>query len=106
VKLVFSPGHRYLFGDVTIRQEVDTLRGESPHEDITDDIVQRQLDYQPGDFYNLSLRLSSERNLNRLGIFDLRSIETFVPPPGDSGIYVPSRVTIRPRTNTNWRRNC
>ena len=97
VKLVFSPGHRYLFGDITIRQEVDTVRGEVRREDITDEIVLRQLDFAPGDFYNQSLRLNSERNLNRLGIFDLRSIEMFVPPREDSSIYVPSRITIRPR---------
>ena len=97
VKLVFSPGHRYVFGDITLRQEVDTLRGEVPHEDITDEIVLRQLDYKPGDFYSLARKLSSERNLNRMGIFDLRSLETFVPQPEDSSILVPSRVTIRPR---------
>lgn len=44
VKLVFSPGHRYIFGDITLRQDVDTLRGEAFREDITDDIVLRQLD--------------------------------------------------------------
>jgi outer membrane protein assembly factor BamA len=97
VKLVFSPGHRYLFGDVTIRTEIDTTRGETTRDDITDDIILRQLDYKPGDFYSLSQKLSSERSLNRLGIFDLRSIETFVPPPADSSIFVPSRITLRPR---------
>lgn len=97
VKLAFDPGHGYLFGDVTIRQEVDTLRGETRREDITDDLILRQLDYKPGDFYSLTRQLSSERNLNRMGIFDLRSIEAFVPPRTDSSIYVPTRVTIRPR---------
>ncbi|HSQ75053.1 MAG TPA: BamA/TamA family outer membrane protein, partial [Bacteroidota bacterium] len=97
VKLVFSPGHRYLYGDITIRQEVDTARGEVRREDITDELVLRQLDFAPGDFYSHSRRLSSERSLNRLGIFDLRSIEMFVPPREDSSITVPSRITIRPR---------
>ena len=97
VKLVFDPGHRYVFGDITIRQELDTLQGETPRDDITDEIILRQLDYAPGDFYSLSRRLGSERNLNRMGVFDLRTIETFVPPRGDSSIFVPSRVTIRPR---------
>lgn len=97
VKLVFDPGHRYLFGDITIRQELDTLRGETVREDITDGIILRQIDYAPGEFYSLARRLSSERNLNRMGLFDLRSIETFVPPRADSSIYVPSRITIRPR---------
>lgn len=51
VKLVFDPGHRYLFGDITIRQEVDTLRGEATRDDITDEVIRRQLDYAPGEFF-------------------------------------------------------
>ncbi len=97
VKLTFSPGRRYLFGDITIRQETDTLRGEFHRDDITDDVILRQIDYHPGDFYSLANKLSSERNLNRLGIFDLRSIETFVPARDDSSYTVPSRITLRPR---------
>ena len=97
VRLAFHSGHRYLFGPISVRQEVDSLRGEQPHPDITDEIVVRQMDYQPGDFYSLAKRVMSEHNLNRLGIFDLRRIEAFIPPPEDSTIWVPSRVTIRPR---------
>jgi outer membrane protein assembly factor BamA len=97
VKLVFDPGPRYLFGDVTVRQAIDTLRGETHRDDITDDLILRQLDYLPGDFYSLTRQQSSERNLNRMGIFDLRSIEAFVPPRTDSSITIPTRVTIVPR---------
>ena len=97
IRLIFHPGHRYLFGPITVRQEIDTARGEQPRPDITDDIVLRQMDYQPGDFYSLARRIDSERNLNRLGIFDLRRIETAVPRAQDSSIFVPSLVTIRPR---------
>ncbi len=97
VKLAFDPGHRYVFGDITVRQEVDTLDASPPREDITDEIILRQMDYQPGDFFSLDKKISSERNLNRLGIFDLRTLDVYVPPRGDSAIIVPSRVTIRPR---------
>jgi len=97
VKLVFDPGHRYVFGDITVLQEVDTLNAETLREDITDEIILRQMDYQPGEFFSLEKKISSERNLNRLGIFDLRSLAVFVPPRRDSAIAVPSRVTIRPR---------
>jgi len=97
IRLLFRPGRRYLFGPITVRQEIDSLRGEQEHMDITDEIVVRQMDYKPGDFYSLANRISSEHSLNRLGIFDLRRIETFVPPPGDTSIFVPSRVTFRPR---------
>ena len=64
--------------------------GEVVRQDITDDLVTRQMDYKPGDFYSLSKRLASEQSLNRLGIFDLRRIETFVPAPSDTSIWVPS----------------
>ncbi len=97
VRLMFAPSHRYLFGAIEVRQEIDTLRGEEPRPDITDEIVLRQLDYRPGDFFSLEQKTSSERNLNRLGVFDLRSIDMIVPPPSDTSVLIPSRVTIRPR---------
>lgn len=97
VRLAFRPGHRYLFGPIVVAQEVDSIRGEQPRPDITDEIVVRQMDYRPGDFYSLSKRIASEHSLNRLGIFDLRRIETFISSPEDTTIEVPSRVTIRPR---------
>ncbi|HEX9006820.1 MAG TPA: BamA/TamA family outer membrane protein, partial [Bacteroidota bacterium] len=65
--------------------------------DITDEIVERQLDYRPGDFYSQELRRSSERNLNRLGVFDLRRIEVTVPPNADTAITIPSHIVIRPK---------
>jgi outer membrane protein insertion porin family len=97
VVLTFHPGKRYIFGPITIRQEVDSLRGAPYRYDITDDILLQQLDYQPGDFYSLENKISSERNLNRLGIFDLRQIELLVPPQSDSAVAIPSVITIRPR---------
>lgn len=97
VKLAFAPGHRYIFGNITVQQDVDTLNAEAPREDISDEVILRQMDYQPGEFFNLEKKISSERNLNRLGIFDLRKIDFFVPPREDSAIAIPSLVTIRPR---------
>jgi len=97
VKLMFDPGHRYVFGGITVQQEVDTLNAESPRDDISEEIILRQMDYQPGEFFSLEKKISSERSLNRLGIFDLRSLDIFVPPRTDSAISIPSRVTIRPR---------
>jgi outer membrane protein assembly factor BamA len=97
IRLEFRAGRRYLFGPITVKQEIDTLHGERYREDITDEIVTRQMDYQQGDFYSLARRISSEHNLNGLGIFDLRRIETYVPSAEDSSIEIPSRVTLRPR---------
>jgi outer membrane protein assembly factor BamA len=97
IKLFFRAGHRYIFGPITVKQQIDTALGGKLREDITDEIVTRQMDYAPGDFFSAAKRLTSEHNLNRLGIFDLRRLDTFVPPMGDSSIRVPSQVTIRPR---------
>jgi len=97
VVLTFDHRRIYWFGDVQIRQDVDTLRGMVPREDITDDIILKQLDYKPGDLYNLDGKLSSEQNLNRLGIFDLRRLETPVPQATDTAKYITTFISIRPR---------
>jgi outer membrane protein insertion porin family len=97
VVLSFDAGKRYLFGPITIRQEQDSLRKNSTRKDITDDIILRQLDYKPGDFYSRTSRINSEKNLNRLGVFDLQGIKCVIPPNNDTSIYVPSFITIRPR---------
>ena len=91
VLLTFDLGKRYVFGEIHVTNE-DTLR-----DDITDDIVFSQLDYKPDDFYNYSSRISSERNLNRVGIFDQARIETDVPPNDSPSIFVASRISVRPK---------
>ena len=91
VVLTFSLGKRYVYGPIDVRNE-DSLR-----DDITDDIVLSQLDYQPNSFYNYSAKVSSERNLNRIGIFDQARIETDVPTNDDPNFLVTSRITVRPK---------
>ncbi len=95
--LTFSAGKRYLFGPITIEQVTDSVRGTPKREDITDDIILRHLDYHPGDVYSLDNRISSEKNLNRLGVFDLQRINVDIPTNADTSIYVPSFIAIRPR---------
>ncbi len=97
VVLSFKPGKRYRFGTITVEQEVDSARGIERRPDITADILLRHLDYKPGDFYSIDARVNSERNLNRLGILDLRRIDLMIPPLTDTSIMVPSTVVIRPR---------
>ncbi len=97
VVLAFAGGRRYRFGPITVEQEVDSLRGVMRRNDITDDIILEQLDYKPNDFYSEEVREKSERNLNRLGIFDLRKIDVAVPPLADTAIMVPSHIVIRPK---------
>ncbi len=97
VVLRFDMGRRFRFGDITVTQEIDTLRGEKPRPDITDDIVLQQLDYHKGDFYSYNDLVHSEGNLNRLGVLDLRSIDKVVPSNADTSIFVPTSITVHPR---------
>ncbi len=97
VTLTFRAGRRYRFGPITVEQDVDTLRGVMHRDDITDDIVLEHLDYKPNDFYSEEVREKSERNLNRLGIFDLRKIDVDIPALSDTAIMVPSHILIRPK---------
>jgi outer membrane protein assembly factor BamA len=90
--LHFSPGRRYLFGDIHVRQEPDSLR----REEITDDLILNQLDYQPGDHFSEARRRTSERNLNRVGIFSEARISTTVPPDSLRSNKVVSLITVRP----------
>ena len=92
VTLAFDIGRRFVWGDITIKNTLDSTR-----EDITPDIILRQMDYQYGDFYSANALRSSEQNLNRVGIFDQARIETTVPPNSDTSILVASRVTVKPK---------
>ncbi|MEK9138889.1 MAG: BamA/TamA family outer membrane protein, partial [Bacteroidota bacterium] len=56
-----------------------------------------QLDYKYGDFYSHASRLSSEQNLNRVGVFDQARIAVDVPPNSDPSILVASTITVRPK---------
>jgi outer membrane protein assembly factor BamA len=96
IYLVFSMSLPYAFGPVTITQEVDTTRGETLRSDITDELVMDHLDYAPGQLFSLQKKLNSEANLNRLGIFELHTIELAVPPESDSTRLVRSRINLRP----------
>ncbi len=95
IRLFFVPNKRYQFGEITVEQVVDTMRGDRARPDITDDLIVDHLDYRPGDVYSLGKKLASEGNLNRLGIFELRGLEAQVPEPEDTSITVPSLITIR-----------
>jgi len=97
VVLAFDHRNVHWFGDVHIRQDVDTAHGAAVRDDITDDIILKQLDFKAGDLYNVDAKINSEQNLNRLGIFDLRRLETPVPQVGDTSKYLQTFITIRPR---------
>ncbi|HCV41947.1 MAG TPA: hypothetical protein DGH68_00565 [Bacteroidetes bacterium] len=92
VTIAFDIGRRYQWGDVSIKNELELAR-----DDITPGIILRQLDYKVGDFYSSATRLSSEQNLNRVGIFDQVRIEAVASSNPDSCCYVMSNITVRPK---------
>lgn len=92
VVLAFSPNRRYRFGAIDIINELDSTR-----KDIDSIDVLRQLDYEPGNIYNTDALKSSERNLNRTGIFDLARITIQVPAQESDSTTVDSRVRLRPK---------
>jgi outer membrane protein assembly factor BamA len=97
VVLMFRMGRKFRFGDITVVQEVDSIRGGQRRTDITDDIILDHLDYTPGEFYGAQKIANSQVGLNRLGILDLRSIKEEVPSPEDTAATVKTTVTYLPR---------
>jgi outer membrane protein insertion porin family len=97
VLLRFDLGRVYFFGPITIRQEIDSVRSSGFRDDITDEILLHQLTYVPGKRYSIEDSVSSASNLNRLGIFDLRSMDMRVPRRTDSAVTVPTSILIRPK---------
>ncbi len=85
----FSTGRQYNFGPISVTVD-------PPREDITPNLALRQLDFVPGDLYSEQKKASSERNLNRLGIFESARIETGVNPDSTSHL-IPISLFIKPR---------
>ncbi len=90
VVLSFDIGDRFLFGPITILRADTTI--DHP---VTDEIVLDHLEYREGKFYSNIEVIESERNLNRLGLFDVARIKVFPPPNEDTAISVPSTVLLR-----------
>ncbi|MBI3586310.1 MAG: BamA/TamA family outer membrane protein [Ignavibacteriales bacterium] len=91
LSFAFTPGKRYQFGIIAIQQD-STAVGR-----VEDDVIRRHLDFARGDFFNESKKVDSERNLNRLGVFEASRIEAVVGSQTDSLLEVPTRVFVRSR---------
>ena len=91
VVIAVSRGRRYQFGRITIRQD-STVAGQ-----VEEEVIRQHLDFQRGDFYSQAKRIDSERNLNRLGIFETSRIEPIVGAKSDSLLEIPMRVFVRAR---------
>ncbi len=86
----FSLGRYYQYGEATVHID-------PPREDITPELVLRHLDYAKGEQYSKQKTISSERNLNRLDLFEAVRIET--PQLSDSlpSMYIPTDIYLKPR---------
>ncbi len=91
VEFRFTPGERYKFG--TIQVETDTTTSER----VEDEIVLRHLDFRTGDVYSETKKIESERNLNRLGVFEIAQLEHISARANDTARTIPIRINVRPR---------
>jgi len=91
VIVAVSRGKRFVFGDVSIREDT-TVTGN-----VDNDVIRQHLDFKQGDFYSEAKRRDSERNLNRLGVFETSRIEPIVAMKSDTAREIPMQVYVRPR---------
>ncbi len=91
IYFTFQPGERYRFGNIEV---VHDTTGASP---IDKNVILRHLDFKQGDYYSEEKKLESERNLNRLGVFDASRIENLETDNVSEIHVVPIRVTVRTR---------
>ena len=93
IKVIFglNPGSRYVFGAIGVKQDSTVT------ERVDDDVVLQHLDFVPGDFYSRAKRADSERNLNRLGVFETSRIEPVIGLKSDTLNNIPMQIFVRPR---------
>ena len=91
VMLTFRSNLRYRFGEIVVQNE------DSSRTDIQSDDVVRQLDFEEGSLYDTRNLTTSERNLNRLGIFDLARISVSVPGEDSNSTAIGTTVRVRPK---------
>ncbi len=87
VYMKFTPGSQFKFGTFHLPQDETA---------VDPDIVFHQLDFAEGDIYSEEKRITSEQNLNRLGLFENAAIRPqFLQFETDSLVYVPIQIFYR-----------
>ena len=64
---------------------------------ISSKVIYRQIEFTEGEAYSSNKRIESERNINRLGIFDFARLEQKTPLLLDSQFYIPINILLKPR---------
>jgi|WetSurMetagenome_2_1015567.scaffolds.fasta_scaffold05561_3 outer membrane protein insertion porin family len=91
IVFTFDPGRRYTFDTISIIQDT------ASHQSLDPAVVLRHLDFKSGEYYSESKKIESERNLNRLGIFETTKIENAIPDSLSALPRIPIRVYVRTR---------
>jgi outer membrane protein assembly complex protein YaeT len=89
---VFDLGKRFTFGNISVEQDTTSQQ----HIDST--VVLEHLDFSTGEFYGEEKKIESERNLNRLGVFETAKIENAIPNSSSENTQIPIRVLVRTRS--------
>jgi outer membrane protein insertion porin family len=92
VVFTFNPGKRYRFGKITVAQD------SAAKQKIDPAVVLRHLDFTDGEYYGEQKKIESERNLNRLGVFESTKIENAIPDVSSEVTNIPVRVLVRTRS--------
>jgi outer membrane protein assembly complex protein YaeT len=87
----FNLGKRFTFGNISVEQDT------SSHQYIDSTVVLEHLDFSTGEFYGEEKKIGSERNLNRLGVFEVAKIENAIPSSSSTLTQIPVNVFVRTR---------
>lgn len=88
VIMSFNTGKKLKFGEVVYPHMDDDAK-------ISEEVIARQLDFQPGEIYSEEKRVSSEQNLNRLGIFENAGIRPLFFADSTGAGAVPMLLSYR-----------
>ena len=93
VVLQFETGREFIFGDLNY-----TI-GSSTADTLEYDIFAKQLDFKRGELFSVEKKKSSERNLNRLGVFDAARLDILFPADSikSKNIMLNLVGTLRPK---------
>jgi outer membrane protein insertion porin family len=90
VTYTFSIQKQYKFGEIKI--DVIPYR-----EDITENIIYKQLDFKKGEWISKNKISSSEKSLNKLGVFEAARIEVRQDSSSIGKDEIPVHIFVRPR---------
>jgi len=89
VYLEFDSGPRYLFGEITIQQDV-----------LDQDLLQRYIPFKKGSMYTLSKVIELQHALNDSNYFN--SVEVSSGKPLDKSTEIPINVSLKPRKKNRY----